>query len=249
MRKNPLRALAREGRTIRCGWLSLPSSYGAEIAGASGLDAVLVDLQHGMIGFESAVPMLQAISATPAVPLVRPSHCEPAQIMKLLDAGAYGVVCPQVDTPEIARAFVAACRYPPKGNRSYGPARGVLYGGADYFQHADAEMLAIGMIESVQALRQLDAILDTPGLDGLFIGPNDLAVSLGHDPMKPGPEVDAAIARIVAAGRQRGLICGIFCANAAVAVQRKAQGFNFVVPGNDGLLLRNGWRDAAGQLA
>ena len=249
MRPNRLRHITAEGGTVRCAWLSIPSSYAAEIAGASGLDAVLVDLQHGMIGFDAAVPMLQAISATAAMPLARVTHCEPAQVMKLLDAGAYGIVCPQVDTPQVARDFVAACRYPPLGNRSYGPARGVLYGGADYFAHANDEVWAIGMIESVQALSALDDILDTPGLDGLFIGPNDLAVSLGHDPMNPGPEVDAAIARILAAGQARGLVCGIFCGNAAAAVQRKSQGFNFVVPGNDNLVLRAAWRQAAELLA
>src|SRR5690606_31321359 len=138
------------------------------------------DLQHGIIDYAQAVTMMQAIAGGPAIPLVRPTSSDPVQIMRLLDAGAYGVICPQVDTPEIAAACVAACRYPPSGKRSVGAPRGMLYGGADYMDHANDEILVFVMIESKQAVDNLDAILDVPGIDGVFIGPNDLGMSYGR---------------------------------------------------------------------
>lgn len=182
MRPNLMKKRYEAGQPIVGAWLSIPSSYAAEVVARQGFHAVTVDLQHGMMGFETAVAMLQAISTTDATPLVRCAAVDGPQIMKLLDAGAYGIICPQVDTPDLARRFVAACRYPGTGNRSFGPARGLLYGGPDYFEHADSHVLALAMIESRQALDNLHAILDTPGLDGVYIGPNDLALSMGRAP-------------------------------------------------------------------
>jgi 4-hydroxy-2-oxoheptanedioate aldolase len=193
--------------------------------------------------------MLQALSATPAVPLARPTASNAPEIMKLLDAGAYGVICPQVDTPEIAAHVVAACRYPPTGMRSSGAARALLYGGDDYVTHANAEVLVLAMIESRQALERLDEILDTRGLDGLFIGPYDLSMSLGEAaPPAQSPRVEDAIARVLAAGRQRGLLCGIFCPSVDVAVQRAAQGFHLVTPMNDAGALRAAYASACARL-
>jgi 4-hydroxy-2-oxoheptanedioate aldolase len=226
------------GQPIVNAWLSIPSSYAAEVVARQGFHAVTVDAQHGMMGFESALAMLQAISTTEATPLVRCPAVDGPQIMRLLDAGAYGVICPQVDTPELARRFVAACRYPPTGNRSFGPARGLLYGGPDYFDHADGHILALAMIESREAMENLDAILDTPGLDGVYVGPNDLALSLG---LRPGNEsqepLAQAIAAILAAARARKQLAGIFCGSAALARQRLAEGFHLVTPGNDANML------------
>ena len=219
----------------------MPGSYGAEVVARQGYHAVTVDLQHGMMDFETAMAMLQAIGSTDATPFVRCPAVDGPQIMRLLDAGAYGVICPQVDSPELARRFVEACRYPPAGTRSFGPARGVLYGGADYFDHANTHVLALAMIESREALDALDAILDTPGLDGIYVGPNDLALSLGARPgaERDGPVADA-IARILAAALQRDLLAGIFCADAALARQRLSEGFHLVTPGNDAAILAQG---------
>lgn len=238
MRPNSVRTLFAEGRVIVNAWLSIAAPYAAEITGHAGFDAVTVDLQHGMVGFDSVVGMLQAISSTPAIPLVRPPSADPVAIMKLLDAGAYGVIAPQVDTPEICAAVVAACRYPPVGARSFGPTRGLTYGGPDYVGHANAEILALAMIESRAALSALDAILDVPGLDGLYVGPNDLAMSLGFAPGGRVAEVETAIAQILAAGRRRGLLCGIFCGSGEDAARRREQGFHLVTPGNDAAALR-----------
>jgi 4-hydroxy-2-oxoheptanedioate aldolase len=116
------------------------------------------------------------------VPLARPSRNDFAEIGKLLDAGAYGVILPMIDTAEDARRLVDAVRYPPRGRRSFGPARGLLYGGADYAERADDELLAFAMIETSQGLANLDAIAAVEGLDGLFIGPTDLSLALGVPP-------------------------------------------------------------------
>ena len=241
MRPNLIQQRFRAQQPIVNAWLSIPSSYSAEVVARQGYHAVTVDMQHGMMDFETAMAMLQAISSTDATPLVRCSAVDGPQIMRLLDAGAYGVICPQVDSPELAQRFVAACRYPPEGIRSFGPARGVLYGGADYFDHANTHVLALAMIESREALDALDAILDTPGLDGIYVGPNDLALSLGA---RPGAElagpVSDAIARILAAALQRGLLAGIFCSDATLARQRLAEGFHLVTPGNDAGVLGQG---------
>ena len=236
MRPNLVKQKFRAGEPIVNAWLSIPSSYAAEVVASQGFDSVTVDLQHGMIGFDSALGMLQAISITTATPLVRCPSRDTADIMRLLDAGAYGVICPSIDTPAMAAHFVAACRYPGAGSgtRSFGPARGLLYGGADYFSQANQTILALAMIESQQALDNLDAILETPGLDGVYVGPNDLALSLGVAPAaQPGAKVEQAIDRILAATITRGLIAGIFCSDGEAARRRLEQGFHLVTPGND----------------
>lgn len=248
MRKNKLRAV-QENAAIINGWLAIPSSYSAEILGYQGYDAVTVDLQHGMIDFASALAMLQALSATPAVPLVRVADNDPAQIMRMLDAGAYGIICPMISTPEEARRFVAACRYPPLGNRSFGPARGLLYGGADYPQHANDEILTLAMIETREGLANLDAILATEGLDGVFIGPNDLSLTLTGSASAESrhPEMLAAVELVVSRCRQQQKIAGIFCTSGEAAARRIREGFQFVTPANDVMQLGRASREAVAQ--
>ncbi len=167
MRPNTLRALHRDRRLIVNGWLSIGSSYVAELAAHQGYDSLTIDMQHGMVGFEACVGMCQAIATTGAIPMARPSENSPAEIMRLLDAGSYGIICPMISTAADAVRLVEACRYPPAGRRSFGPARGLLYGGLDYFTAANTEILVFAMIETVAALDNLDAILATPGLDGI----------------------------------------------------------------------------------
>jgi 4-hydroxy-2-oxoheptanedioate aldolase len=247
MRPNLLKQRFAEGRPLVNAWLSIPSAYAAELVAHQGFDSVTVDLQHGMIGFEAAVGMLQAISTTGAVPLVRSQSTNGPEIMKLLDAGAYGVICPQVDTAALAASFVAAVRYPPHGVRSFGPARGLLYGGADYASRANHEILALAMIESRQAMQELEAILDTPGLDGVYVGPNDLSLALGGAPgSEPGGHVGEAIDEILQQARKRGLLAGIFCSGGEAASRRLAQGFHLVTPGNDANVLASGYKARLG---
>ena len=240
MRENTIRRLKAAGKPILNAWLSSASPYAAEVVAHLDFDAVTIDCQHGMIGFEGAIGMLQAISTGQAIPFVRPSRNDAAEIMRFLDAGAYGVICPMISTGQQAAELVAACRYPPHGSRSFGPARGLTYGGTDYQAHANTEIVVLAMIETAEGLDNLDAILATTGLDGVYIGPNDLALALGCAPMteSSAPRVMEAVERIRAATVEREQIAGIFCSNGAAAARRLAEGFDLVTPGNDMALLR-----------
>lgn len=239
MRANRLKAIWASGGTVFNAWLWIPSGFSAEIVAHAGFDAVTVDCQHGLAGREAAGAMFTAISTTDAVPLARSQANDPGEIMKLLDLGAYGIVCPLVNSAEECRRFVAACRYPPAGSRSFGPARGWLYGGEDYALHANDEIVAFAMIETREALAALDDILAVPGLDGVYVGPNDLCLSLGHPAAQDSavPEVVDAIERIRARAVAHGKIPGIACPSGAVAAKRVKQGFRFVTPGNEARLL------------
>ncbi len=240
MRPNPLRALKAAGRPILNAWLSIGAPYAAEIAAHQGFDAVTVDCQHGMFGFDTAIAMLQAISTSPAAPLARPSRNDPAEIMRLLDAGAYGIICPMISTRADAEALVAACRYPPAGTRSFGPARALLYGGGDYPAGANGEILVLAMIETLEGLANLDAILGVAGIDGIYVGPTDLALALGRPPQAESEHGDvcAAIETIRERTIARGLIAGIFCSGGAAAAARLREGFDLVTTGNDAGALR-----------
>jgi 4-hydroxy-2-oxoheptanedioate aldolase len=239
MRENGLKARMARGEAIVNGWLAIPSAYSAEVMGHQGFDSVTVDLQHGMIGFQAAVAMLQALSSTPAVPLARVSKNDYALVMQLLDAGAYGIICPMISTVKDARDFASFCRYPPVGQRSFGPARGLLYGGADYFAHANDTILTLAMIETQEAVANADAILTTEGIDGIYIGPNDLCLSHGQPP-SPEPK-DEGMAAIITGladrARKAGRMAGIFCSSGEAAAGRIADGFHMVTPGNDVALL------------
>src|SRR5438477_1274549 len=169
MRKNELRNRLAGGGTVLNGWLSLANSYSAEIMAHQGFDSVTIDLQHGAVDYPAAVGMLQAISTTAAVPMVRVPWNEPILTAKLLDAGAYGVICPMINSKAQAEAFVEACRYPPRGSRSFGPNRAVLYGGADYWRHANEEILLFAMVETLEALADLEGITSVDGLDGVYV--------------------------------------------------------------------------------
>lgn len=169
--------------------------------------------------------------------------------MHLLDAGAYGVICPMISTKEDAEKLVSACRYAPVGKRSFGPARGKLYGGQDYFSHANEEIMTIPMIETAEGLANIDEILSVPGIDMIYIGPNDLALELGE---APGAESEAgkttaAISHILERAKLADVPVGIFCSSAQQASQRIAEGFALVTPGNDFALATKGMSDAVQQ--
>ncbi len=239
MRPNTLKTLAREGRVAVNAWVSMGSSYLAEILGHAGFDAVTIDLQHGAYGFDTAVQLLHAVSSTPAIPLARSAGGTLAEINKLLDAGAYGVICPLIETVDEAAAFAAACRYPPRGVRSYGPARGLTYGGMDYPQHADDHVLSLAMIETIPALEAVERILDVDELDGIYMGPSDLglAMGIGHNAW-PAKDMADAVAHVLAAAQRRGKYAGIFAGSVEMSQAVSAMGYHMVTPGNDAQLLR-----------
>ena len=240
MRPNRVRECWAAGRAAVSGWLSIGNSYSAEIVGASGVDCVTIDLQHAMTAVSDMIPMLQAISATPAAPFVRVPNAEPGLVMKALDAGSYGLICPLVNSAEDARALVAASSYPPVGGRSFGPSRGLLYGGPDYAEHANETIVRLAMIETREGLAAVADICAVPGLDGIFVGPNDLGLTMGKgtsgDPTDP--EVRDAIAHCLRVARGAGKHAGIFCPNGVVAHRRIGEGFDFVVPNSDANLLK-----------
>jgi 2-keto-3-deoxy-L-rhamnonate aldolase RhmA len=171
MRKNELRKIIADGKTVLNAWLAIANPFSAELMAHQGFDAVTIDLQHGPVDFQAAVGMLAAISTTPAVPMVRVPWNEPILTAKLLDAGAYGVICPMINSKAEAEALVCACRYPPRGARSFGPNRALLYSGADYWQHANDEVLVFAMVETREAVKHLDEIVSVEGLNGVYVGP------------------------------------------------------------------------------
>lgn len=245
MRPNAVRERLAAGDPVVNAWISSDGRYAAECLSHAGYDAVTVDLQHGMFGLDSAVGLLQAVSTGPATPMARCSTNAAAEIGKLLDAGAYGIICPSVEDGDECAAFVAACRYPPGGRRSFGPSRGLLYGGPDYVHAADETVLAWAMVESKSALEHLEEIVATPGLDGVYVGPNDLAMSVGERPAgRFGPVVLSALRRVAEVAHARGVWVGAFCGGGAPqALDLLELGYDLVTPGNDIALLR----DAAAQ--
>lgn len=244
MRANSIRTRLAASEVVINGWLSIGSAYSAEGVGHSGVHAVTVDLQHGMLDFSDALVMMQAISATPATPLVRVPGLDPSKIMHLLDAGAYGIICPMISTAAQTKELVAACRYPPHGNRSFGPSRGMLYGGPDYVTQANETVMAIPMIETAEAVDCIEEILDVPGIDMLYLGPNDMAFALDGHVGHPRPKSEAALIHVLRAATQRGIPVGIFCASGEEARTRISQGFRLVTPGNDFAHLTRSMKEA-----
>lgn len=239
MRENALRQAWKEGRRTVNGWLAIPAPFAAEVMAHQGWDSLTIDLQHGLVDYQTAVGMLQAISTTAVVPMVRVPWLEPGILMKVQDAGAYGVICPMISTVADAEALVRACRYPPRGTRSFGPIRATIYGGADYARHADRTVLVLAMIETAQALDNLEAILAVEGLDGVYVGPSDLSNSMGHPPVLDPevPEVVEAIELVARSAKAKGLYAGIHTAAPAYARRMHEVGYDFVSIGSDARLL------------
>jgi 4-hydroxy-2-oxoheptanedioate aldolase len=239
MRENLLRTLWQREASAVNGWLSLPAAFSAEVMASLGWDSLTIDLQHGLIDYQSAVGILQAISTTPTVPLVRVPWLDPAIIMKVLDAGAYGVICPMINSAAETRAFVAACRYPPAGIRSCGPIRANLYAGSDYVANANRTIITMAMIETRAGLDNLDEILSVEGLDAIYVGPADLALALGYEPQldPTAGEVLKAIEHIVDRARKKKVVAGIHTGSTANAQKMIRQGFQFVTVSSDVRLL------------
>ena len=238
MKPNRIREIWAGGACALNAFLSIPSPFAAEVMAAQGHDGLIVDLQHGVVDYMTAVGMFQAMQGHPVVPMARVEWLDPVAIMKILDAGAYGVICPMVNTAADAARLVSYTRYPPHGLRSYGPGRAVFSAGADYAQRAEEEIIVLAMIETAEAMENLDAIAATPGLDGLYIGPADLTLGLtgrrhriGFD--REEPEMIAAIRRVLAAAHGAGKKAALHCGSAEYALRGKAWGFDMVTVSND----------------
>lgn len=242
MRENRLRQLWADDRAAVNGWLAIPDGFAAETMAHQGWDTLTIDLQHGVVDYQAMVGMLQAISTTATTPLVRVPWLEPGILMKTLDAGAYGVICPMVNTADDAAKLVAWTSYAPRGTRSFGPIRALLYAGADYPQHADRTIVRFAMIETAQALDNLDAILAVEGLDAVYVGPGDLSLSLGCKPSFDDvePPVQQAIEHILDRARAHGLVAGIHNGTPEAALARIAKGFRFVTVSSDARIIAAG---------
>jgi len=222
-------------------WLSIPSSVTAEIAARLPVDYVCVDTQHGVVDYSQSVGMIQAIELSGGTPLVRVPWNEPGIIGKSLDAGAHGVIVPMVNTREQAEAVVRAVRYAPDGARSWGPVMAGMRH-ADNRAWAGAHVAVIPMIETAEAISNLDDILATPGIDAIYVGPADLSISLGLEPYSNdgNPVFDEALATVVESCRRHGVVPGIH-ATGPLTSRRRAQGFRMITMTSDALAVRAGF--------
>ena len=227
------------GGTVVNGWLHIPNTWTAELMAHSGWDSVTVDMQHGLHNIETAIQMMQAISTSDTVPLARVNWNEPGSMMRLLDGGAYGIICPMINNRQECEAFVGACRYPPMGYRSFGPTRARLYAGADYAEYANEEMLTFAMIETREAVANIDEINAVEGLDGIFVGSGDLELSYTGKAKHGGHSrlFDEAIDTILLSCQELGMIPGIWCASVEAAKDMMAKGFRFIALKSDSMML------------
>lgn len=224
-------------------WSALPCAFSVELLAVPGIAYVCVDQQHGLVDYSDLVSMTRAAEGRGVVPITRVPANESWLIARSLDAGAQGVIVPLVNTAAEAAAAVAACRYPPKGVRSFGPIRSAVVSGRDMAVLGDG-VLCFVMVETREALENIDAIAATPGLDGIYIGPADLALGLGLPPDldKNEPEHVEAVERIRLACQRSGIVAGIQCASGASGRKYAEQGFGLVTIAKDSALLQAGIR-------
>lgn len=227
MRNNPLRAKLAAGQPALGAWITIPSPVTAEAVAYAGLDYLCIDMQHGLIDYGDAVRMLPSVSLGGATPIVRVPEFSTANISTVLDAGAMGVIVPMVNSAEQAAAAASACRFPPVGERSYGAIRAAMAEGADYYERINEEVLCIPMIETMEAVDDLERILAVPGVDVAYVGPSDLSIAMGYWPgTKEQPFLDM-LDRIREACDRRGIVPGIQ-ASPAAAADRLERGFRMV---------------------
>ena len=239
MRKNPVKQKLQKGEPSIGTWVSTGNPLVAEILAHAGFDWLAVDMEHNAIDMEELLACFYAISTTDTVPFVRVPWNDPQILKRVLDIGAYGVIVPNIKSPEEAELAVQACRYAPEGFRGVGGIRGRLYGGADYYQKANEEIAVILMIEDAEAVRRIAEICNVPGIDALFIGPNDLASSLrvppGYD--NPHPDHKTAVRQVLETGRRFSIPVGIHCGSGEEVNRRIEEGFLWMPIASDARFL------------
>ncbi len=241
MQKNRLRQLWDSGKPALNGWCSIGNSLTAEIMAAQGYDSVTVDMQHGALDYSALLPMLQAMRASGATLMARVPWRDPGHIMKALDAGAMGIICPMVNNREEAEKFVSYLRYPPLGQRSFGPTRAAI-AMPGYGLAANSEVLALAMIETADGITNLDEIVATPGLDGIYVGPADLTLGTQKGRLPPGfdrqePEMIKLLKRIADACKLNGIRACLHCATPDYAARAIEWGYELTTVGGDTRLL------------
>lgn len=245
MVSTPLRELIASDEVVHCAFCLLPQPLGVEMLARQDWDCVFIDGQHGFIDYADMLAMVVAVQGVGKPVLVRPPLDDGGFIGKALDAGADGIVCPMINTPEDARWFAEATNYPPVGSRSWGPLRAVdRFGGDKAVFHANGNKLteAWAMIETQEALANLDAILATDGVDGVFIGPNDLSNSLtGGEEVNPGhPKVTEALKVVREKVKEHNSFAAIYANTPELAHAYIDLGFKFIAAGSDVNFLKSG---------
>jgi 4-hydroxy-2-oxoheptanedioate aldolase len=233
-----IKGLWNSGQAIVCGWLLLPDSLTAEIMANQGYDIVTIDLQHGLIDYQTAVSMLQAMNGSSTVPFARVPWLDPAIIMKLLDAGILGIICPMINTADEARRLASYVRYPPVGERSFGPARAGFIVDPDYGGKANDMVKCLAMIETAEGYRNVEEIVQVEGIDGVYIGPIDLTLGLYGNDLPIGidreePEMIEAIKKILNSAHAAGKKAGIHCGTPEYAARMTDLGFDMVALSTD----------------
>ena len=237
-----LRELWDRGGVTVGGWCVIPSPFSAELMGRSGFDWVCVDTQHGLIGFDQMAPMLQTLAVTGTPAFVRVPWNTPGDIMKALDAGAQGVIVPMVNSADEARRVVGACRYPPEGYRSWGPIRAAL--GVDGYspEVGNRRVVVAVMIETADGVAAADEIVAVHGVDAVYVGPNDLAITHGMQPSADAftDEHAELVTRVLAACQRHGVVPGIHCGSADTARRWRDRGFRMLNVTSDAVFIRTG---------
>jgi len=236
----------RDGETVFSGWCGLPYPIVAETIGRDGFAAVTLDSQHGLWDVDGLLTAIAAVRQGGSAPIVRVPVGQFAMVSRVLDFGAEGIIAPMINTAADARALAAAAKFPPIGERSWGPHRATTLAGLSdqsvYLREANDHIVTLAMIETRTALANLDAIVDTPGVDGLFLGPSDLSITLSDgknlDPLSK--EVERELDRIVAAAQRAKKIPGAYCHSAERAAALAKRGMRFLAVMSDLALLRAG---------
>lgn len=241
MQPNRIKQLWKENKTALNAWITIPSSWTAEVMAHAGLDAMTIDAQHGLASdYHTILPMLQAINTTSTVPFVRIPWNDPAYIMRMLDGGVAGLICPMLNNRAESEAFVQASKYPPHGFRSIGPTRASVHFGDEYFDKANTEVITMAMIETADAMKNLDDIAQTANMDGLYVGPWDLSLALRHAKIADfeSAELLSVFDKILNACAKNGIVAGIQCPSPEVAIKMSEMGFRFVTAMIDTALLK-----------
>ena len=243
MRPNPLRESFNNGGVAVGSWLMMPSPVTAEVIAQTGYDYCCIDMQHGLIGYSEALVMLQSLSLANTTATVRVPWNEPGIIGKALDAGAMAVIVPMVNTAEDAELAVQCSMYAPRGSRSSGPVRAEPLEGPEYAEVANEHVQVIPMVETTEAIENLDAILATPNVDAIYVGPMDLGVSMGLGRGTTDPTFFDTLDHVVARCEAHGVVPGIHAnpANISAMIER---GFRMLTAQTDISALRLGMADA-----
>jgi len=239
MKTNNVRAAWREGKAVASAWLHIPTAYTAEICAGAGFDVITIDMQHGPVDYQSAVDMMISVQGSGVTPFVRVPWNEPTMVQRVLDGGAQGIICPMVNNRAECERFVGACKYPPLGFRSNGAYRALRMYGSDYMSGANDFVIAMAMVETREAFEKLDEILDTPGLDAIFVGPSDLSISMygfASADHTTAPML-GHIEEIARKAKAKGIPAGLYTLAPEYAKRAIGMGYQFVTcAGDDGLL-------------